>query len=222
MVSRRSRSTNSVAPCEGNCGARGISPTSLPRAREFPSSVIVTGTDTVTGEFACSFCHNGSRTVSHVHLSAQQIPSGDRPSGNIHGTRSPAVGRRGMIATSQTLASAAGLKVLQAGGNAIDAAVTAAAVLAVDRAEHERDRRRPARARLRRENQEGLRPRFDRPLRARRHAGRVREARPHRNAGQRPARRRRARRRRRLAPTADAIRHDRPRQRDRAGDRVRA
>ena len=59
------------------------------------------------------------------------IPSGDRPSGNIRGTRSPAVGRRGMIATSQTLASAAGLKVLQAGGNAIDAAVTAAAVLAV-------------------------------------------------------------------------------------------
>src|SRR5690348_12458370 len=57
--------------------------------------------------------------------------SGDRPSGNLHGTRSPAVGRRGMIATSQTLASAAGLKALQEGGNAIDAAVTAAAVLAV-------------------------------------------------------------------------------------------
>ena len=36
-----------------------------------------------------------------------------------------------MIATSQTLASAAGLRVLQSGGNAIDAAVTAAAVLAV-------------------------------------------------------------------------------------------
>ena len=36
-----------------------------------------------------------------------------------------------MIATSQSLASAAGLKVLQSGGNAIDAAVTAAAVLAV-------------------------------------------------------------------------------------------
>jgi gamma-glutamyltranspeptidase/glutathione hydrolase len=61
----------------------------------------------------------------------KNVPSGDRPSGNIHGTRSPAVGRRGMIATSQSLSSAAGLKVLQSGGNAIDAAVTAAAALAV-------------------------------------------------------------------------------------------
>ena len=63
--------------------------------------------------------------------SAQQISPGDRPAGNIRGTRSPAVGRHGMIATSQSLASAAGLRVLQEGGNAIDAAVTAAAVLAV-------------------------------------------------------------------------------------------
>ena len=56
---------------------------------------------------------------------------GDRPHGNISATRSPAVGRHGMIATSQSLASAAGLRVMQSGGNAIDAAVTAAAVLAV-------------------------------------------------------------------------------------------
>jgi gamma-glutamyltranspeptidase / glutathione hydrolase len=59
-----------------------------------------------------------------------QMP-GDRPAGNIRGTRSPAVARHGMIATSQALASAAGLKALQDGGNAIDAAITAAAVLAV-------------------------------------------------------------------------------------------
>jgi len=56
---------------------------------------------------------------------------GDRPAANPYGTRSVVLARHGMIATSQPLASAAGLHVLQNGGNAIDAAVTAAAVLAV-------------------------------------------------------------------------------------------
>src|ERR1051325_7614690 len=50
---------------------------------------------------------------------------------NVHATRAVFMGRNGMIATSQPLASAAGLKVMQEGGNAIDAALTAAAVLAV-------------------------------------------------------------------------------------------
>jgi gamma-glutamyltranspeptidase/glutathione hydrolase len=59
------------------------------------------------------------------------ILPGDRPAGNIRSTRSPAVGRHGMIATSQSLASAEGLRVLMAGGTAVDAAVTAAGVLAV-------------------------------------------------------------------------------------------
>ena len=53
------------------------------------------------------------------------------PGANIHATRSVVMGRNGMMATSQPLASVAGLRVLQEGGNAIDAAVTAAAVLAV-------------------------------------------------------------------------------------------
>src|SRR5689334_17489596 len=75
--------------------------------------------------------------VATFTVSAQQAPDrvralpGDRPAANIHATRSAVFGRNGMIATSQPMASAAGLKVLQEGGNAIDAAVTAAATLAV-------------------------------------------------------------------------------------------
>jgi gamma-glutamyltranspeptidase/glutathione hydrolase len=59
------------------------------------------------------------------------IPPGDRPTRNPRATRSVVMGRRGLIATSQPLASADGLQVLAEGGNAIDAAVTAAATLSV-------------------------------------------------------------------------------------------
>ena len=53
----------------------------------------------------------------------------DRESGNMISTRSEVIAQRGMVATSQPLATQVGLQILKNGGNAIDAAIAANAAM---------------------------------------------------------------------------------------------
>ena len=62
---------------------------------------------------------------------ACQAVRGDRAEGWLPQTRSEVMARNGIVTTVQPLASQAGLRILQQGGNAIDAAVAAAAALNV-------------------------------------------------------------------------------------------
>ena len=53
----------------------------------------------------------------------------DREAGNLISTRSEVIAQRGMVATSQPLATQVGLNILRNGGNAIDAAIGANAAM---------------------------------------------------------------------------------------------
>ncbi|MBM87583.1 MAG: gamma-glutamyltransferase [Gammaproteobacteria bacterium] len=59
------------------------------------------------------------------------VAPGSRAQGWLSQGRSEVIARHGIVATSDTLAAQAGLEILQKGGNAIDAAVAAGAVLDV-------------------------------------------------------------------------------------------
>ena len=56
---------------------------------------------------------------------------GDRGEGWLAQSRGEVMAQHGVVATSQPLAAQAGLQIMRAGGNAIDAAVATAAVLSV-------------------------------------------------------------------------------------------
>src|SRR6476619_1527933 len=68
--------------------------------------------------------------VGSAALACQAV-RGDRSEGWLPQTRSEVMARNGMVTTVQPLASQAGLRILQQGGNAIDAAVASAAALNV-------------------------------------------------------------------------------------------